>query len=98
LYSFIICIKTVPGRKEEGRFRQGCCLSPILFDACSNYFTKESLEGFAQFKIGQAICTVKCADELLLLAKEEAVLQGMIERLVDIGRCYGREMDVGNLR
>jgi len=27
----------------------------------------------------------------VLLAKEEAVLQGMIERLIEIGRCYGME-------
>jgi len=31
----------------------------------------------------------------VLLANEEAVLQGMIERLVEIGRCYGMEMNVG---
>ena len=46
----------------------------------------------ADFKIGQAIRTVKYADNLVLLSKEEAVLQGMIERLIGIGRCYGMEM------
>jgi hypothetical protein len=30
------------------------------------------------------------ADCLLLLAKEETVLQGMIDMLIEIGRCYGR--------
>ena len=35
---------------------------------------------------------------LELLAKEEAVLQGIIERLVDIGRCYGMEMNVGKTK
>ena len=30
----------------------------------------------------------------MLLAKEEAVLQGMIERIVETGRCYGMEMNV----
>jgi hypothetical protein len=38
--------------------------------------------------------TVKCADDLLLLAKEEMVLQGMIDKLIEIGRCYGMEMNV----
>jgi len=42
--SFIICIKTGPGGKEEGSFGQGCCLSPILLNAYSDYFTKEPLE------------------------------------------------------
>jgi hypothetical protein len=26
------------------------------------------------------------------MAKEETVLQGMIDRLIEIGRCYGMEM------
>jgi hypothetical protein len=69
--------------------RQGCCLSPILFNLYSEYLTKEALEGFADFKIGgQVIRTVKYADDLVLLAKEETVLQGMIDRLIEIGRRY----------
>jgi len=32
---------------------------------------------------------VKYADDLLLLAKEEKVLQGMINKLIETGRCYG---------
>jgi hypothetical protein len=44
------------------------------------------LEGFGDFKIGgQLIRTVKYTDELMLLAKEETVLQGMIDRLIEIG-------------
>jgi len=30
----------------------------------------------------------------VLLAKEETVLQGMIDRLTEIGRCYGMEMNM----
>ena len=30
----------------------------------------------------------------MLLAKEEAVLQGMTQRQAEIGRCYGMEMNV----
>jgi hypothetical protein len=42
----------------------------------SEYITKEALEGFGAFRIGeQVICTVKYADGLVLLAKEETVLQ-----------------------
>jgi hypothetical protein len=37
---------------------------------------------------------VKYADELVLLAKEKMVLQGMIDRLIEIGRCYGVDMNV----
>ena len=45
-----------------------------------------SLEGFGDFKIGgQIIHNVKYANELVLLAKEEKVLQDMIDKLIEIG-------------
>jgi hypothetical protein len=37
---------------------------------------------------------VKYADDLVLLAKKKMVLQGMIDRLIEIGRHYGMEMNV----
>ena len=75
--------------------RQGCCLSPILFNLYSECLTKETLEGLGDFKIGgQIIHTVKYANDLVLLAKEEKVLQDMIDKLIEIGRCYGMEMNV----
>jgi len=37
---------------------------------------------------------VKYTDDLVLLAKEESVLQDMSERLSETGRCYGMEMNV----
>jgi hypothetical protein len=53
------------------------------------------LEGFGDFKIGgQIIHTVKYADDLVLLAKEEKVLQDMIDKIIEIGRWYGMEMNV----
>jgi hypothetical protein len=36
---------------------------------------------------------VKYADDLVLVAKEEMVLQGMFERLTETGRCYGLKMN-----
>jgi hypothetical protein len=37
---------------------------------------------------------VKCADDILLLPKEERAVQGMIDRLIEIGRYHGMEMNV----
>jgi hypothetical protein len=53
------------------------------------------VKGLGDFKIGgQIIHTVKYADDLVLLAKEEKVLHDMIDKLIEIGRCYGMEINV----
>jgi hypothetical protein len=63
-----------------------------LYSEC---LTKEALDGLGDFNIGgQIIQTVKYAEDLVLMAKEETVLQGMIDKLIEIGRCYGMEMNV----
>ena len=67
--------------------RQGCGLSPSLFNLYNEYLAKEALDGLGDFNIGgQIIQTVKYADYLVLMAKEETVLQGMIDKLIEIGR------------
>jgi hypothetical protein len=51
------------------------------------------LEGLGDFKLGgQIIHTAKYADDLVLLAKEEKVLQDMIDKLIEIGRYYKMEI------
>ena len=37
---------------------------------------------------------MKYADDLVLLAKEETALESMTDRLTEIGKCYGMEMNV----
>ena len=37
---------------------------------------------------------MRYADDLVLMAKEETVLQGIIDKLIEIGSCYGMEMNV----
>jgi hypothetical protein len=51
--------------------------------------------GFGDFKIrGQISHTVKYVDDLVLLAKEETVLQDMNDKVNETGRCYGMEINV----
>jgi hypothetical protein len=61
----------------------------------SEYLTKEALEGLGDFRIeGQIIHTVKYADDLVLLAKEETVLHDITDKLTEIRRRLGMEMNV----
>jgi hypothetical protein len=49
--------------------KQGCCLSPLLFNLHGEHVTQEALEGLGDFKVeGQIISMVSYADDLVLLA------------------------------
>ena len=41
---------------------------------------------------------MKYADDLEFLAKEHKVLQDMTDKLTEIGRCYGMEMNVAKTK
>jgi hypothetical protein len=43
------------------------------------------------------ICTGKYADNFVLLAKKQMVLLGMIDRLIEIGRCYRMKINLKKL-
>ena len=72
----------------------------FLFDLYSQRLTQEALGRALKHPeqtsrtVGQVTRTVKYADDLVLLVKEEAVLQSMTERLTEIESCSGMEMDL----
>jgi hypothetical protein len=41
---------------------------------------------------------MKYTNDFVLLAKEETVIQGMIDRLIEIWRCYGIKMNVEKVK
>lgn len=51
--------------------RQGRCLSATLFSLYRVYLTKQALEGSGDLEIGQAMRTVKYADDPVSLEKGE---------------------------
>jgi hypothetical protein len=62
---------------------RGCYFSPILVNLYRGFLIKKSLEGVGDFKKeGNVILTVKYADDLLLLVKEEGLLQGIIAKVL----------------
>ena len=86
----------IRGEKTERGVRKGWCLSPILFNLYSEYLTKKALEVFEDLKIRrQIIRTVKSADDIKLLTKEEMVLQDMLDRLIYIALYCEMEINVG---
>jgi len=61
----------------------GCCFSPILFNLRRGCLIKKTLEGVGDFKEeGNVILTVKYADDLVLLAVEDDLLQGIIAKVL----------------
>jgi hypothetical protein len=62
-------------------FRQGSCLSPLLFDVYSELLTKEVVEKFEGFIIGQVFLNVKYAYEHLCywLRKRRYYRAGLID-------------------
>jgi len=59
------------------------------------YLTKEAVVGCGEFKIGgHVIHTVRYAGDLVQLIKNEMMLLGVTDRLLEMGRCCGMEMNV----
>jgi hypothetical protein len=70
---------------EEEFNKDAVCQQFCSTCSTANALTKKALEGFGDFKIGeQIIHTVKYADDLALLAKEEKVLLDMLDKLTEI--------------
>jgi len=63
--------------------RQGCVLSPYLFNILAETVMRETLDGFqGGLQIGgRMITNLRCADDIILLATLVAELQELVDRL-----------------
>ena len=77
--------------------RQGCILSPSLFNVYTEYLIREALEdrkGNLGINInGQNITNIRYADDTIILAESEQQLQNMIDKLHATREQYGMTMN-----
>lgn len=74
--------------------RQGCLLSPILFNIFLEFMMLEALEGHQPTITvgGRAISNLRFADDIDLIAGSEEELQDLTERLNRTSKAYGMEI------
>ena len=79
-------VRTNNGETEEIEIkrgiRQGCILSPVLFNLYSEYLIEEALSNKRGLNInGENINNVRFADDTVLIAESEEDLQEMVNEL-----------------
>ena len=74
--------------------RQGCILSPCLFNIYTEYLIREALEDEKGINTnGQNITNIIYADDTIILAESEQQLQRMIDKLDATCEQYGMAMN-----
>jgi hypothetical protein len=80
--------------------RQGCVLSPSLFNILAERVMRETLEGYdGGVQIGgRRLTNLQYADDIVLLTNSEEELQLLIERLNRVGKKYGKQINTGKTK
>lgn len=79
----------------ERGVRQGCVLSPILFNLYSEMLIQEALEDTTGVKInGECIKTIRYADDTAVVATSQLELQTMISRIHQMCEKYGMSLNI----
>ncbi|GFR97998.1 retrovirus-related Pol polyprotein LINE-1 [Elysia marginata] len=74
--------------------RQGCILSPSLFNLYSNYLLQEAISEKSGILInGVNISNIRYADDTFILAESEEQPQAMLDNIVDKCKEYGMEIN-----
>src|SRR5687768_13392938 len=80
--------------------RQGCVLSPHLFNIVSEIFMKKALESFKGGIIigGRKISNLRYADDIVLLASTMQELQELIDRITAVGKEYNLHINTNKTK
>jgi len=90
LYSKQLAEVKVEWFRVKKGVRQGCVLSPYLFNILAEMVMRETLDGFqGGLQIGGRIITnLRFADDIILLATSEAELQELVDCIDQISHKY----------
>src|ERR1043165_5114230 len=80
--------------------RQGCVISPTLFNILSEMVMREALKGYKGgiHVGGRRITNLRYADDIVLMASTEAELQDLVTRLDREGRKKGLEINMSKTK
>lgn len=86
--------------KTQAGTRQGCILSPLLFNIYTEYIMRKVLEGWeGGITIGgRKISNLRYADDTLILAATEEELRAIMEKLERVSRAYGLEINAAKTK
>jgi hypothetical protein len=80
--------------------RQGCVLSPCLFNILAEMAMRKALEGYHGCILigGRRISNLRYADDIVLLATSVEELQELVDRLVTAGKEYNLEINTSKTK
>lgn len=79
--------------------RQGCCMSPTLFNLYAEVIMNEALDDTRGIVIGgEQIKSIKYADDQAVMAQTEEELQIMLERISRAGQDHGMRINIGKTK